>query len=625
MPLIPHSGFSLAAGLVISAVVVAALVLGRELFLPMALATILAFILSPIIAWLVNRRIPRSAAVTAVIVTMVAVVAISSFAFSRQLLSLTAGLTTYQENIIRKVRSVMVSGASDSVIQKAANSISSIEAGVKKELRTAGEQSPTTPVSAPAKPAGATVLGQIHSLTSPLGQTGLTVLLTLFLLLGSHDMRDRVVRLVGTDHISTTTAALTDAGERLSRVFLIQAALNSSFGILIALALWILGVPDAMLWGIVAFLMRFIPFIGSILATIPPTLIALAVDPGWGMALGTLVVFVVGEVLLGNVIEPLVLGKSAGLSPLAMVLSAGFWATVWGPIGLILAAPITLSLVVLGQYFPRLEFLSVLLGDQPALTPQQEFYHRLLTDDALAAAEQIELAIAASTATEVADRIVLPALKLAARDQRIGRLDAGRIAYVEQAMADVQATLRQAPAQVPGIDREAAAQRTLDVLVIPARGPVDAIAASFIASVIDRAAAKACAAIVTSSGLLALSSARNEPATCIPTTILIVTVGGLQGAHLKFLAARAARDFPGARLLMYAIGTIQDPKTDANGVAAAPILPSLGGVLGMLGSPATDAGSHQGHDADPTSSPLPSARVALAAPLHQVIEGVHQQ
>ena len=598
MPLMAHSLLSLAASLFVAVVLVATLVLGRELLIPMALATILAFILSPIVAWLTTRKLSRSVAVTAVVVTLIAVVATSTFAFSRQLLSLTAGLATYEDNIVRKVRSVMGGGTSDGVIQKAANSISSIEAGVKRELGTTDEKAPAIPVTVPVKPTGSLLIERLHSLSSPLGQIGLTALLTMLSLLGSHDIRDRVVRLVGTDNISATTAALTDAGERLSRLFLLQAALNATFGICISLVLWGIGVPNAVLWGIVAFLMRFVPFIGSILATIPPTLLALAVDPGWGMAATTLVMFVAGEMLLGNVLEPLILGKSAGLSPLAMVLSAGFWATVWGPIGLILAAPITLSLVVLGQYVPRLAFLGVILGDQPALSPEQEFYHRLLSVDALAAAEQVETALAASTVGEVADLIVLPALTLAVRDRRFGRLDADRIGYLEQAMSDVGSTLGGATARVAGD----AAPSKLDVLVIPARGPIDAIAASFISSVIDRATGLTSVAIGGSSGLLALASAWSEPATRFPTNVLIVTVGGITPRHFKFLAAQAARDFADARLLTYASGTT--PETETAGTSAAPLSTTLGEVLGVLRAVPMNAGSRPGQEAEPGSATL---------------------
>src|SRR5262249_13362677 len=159
------------------------------------------------------------------------------------------------------------------------------------------------------------------------------------------DFRDRIVRLLGTDNVTATTAALSDVGEGLSQLFLTQTALNAAFGVAIGVALALIGLPNAILWGVVAFLMRFVPFVGSLLAALPPIVLAAAVDPGWGMVLAPLALFLAGETLMGHIIEPLVLGPRAGLSPLAMVASAAFWTLVWGPIGLILAAPLTLCLV----------------------------------------------------------------------------------------------------------------------------------------------------------------------------------------------------------------------------------------------------------------------------------------
>ena len=217
-------------------------------------------------------------------------------------------------------------------------------------------------------------------------------------------------------NLSGATAALDDAAGRLSELFLAQALMNIGFGAVVGASLWMIGVPNSLLWGGLAILMRFVPYVGSFIAAIPPILLAVAVDPGWGMAIAVLVIFLIGEPLMGHVIEPLLLGPKAGLSPFAMLASAAFWALVWGPIGLILAAPLTLTMIVVGRHVNGLKFMTVLLGDEPALSPEQQFYHRLLASDALGAAQQLEKASVDKSLIEIGDGIVLPALHLAAAD-----------------------------------------------------------------------------------------------------------------------------------------------------------------------------------------------------------------
>ena len=243
----------------------------------------------------------------------------------------------------------------------------------------------------------------------------------LFLLLQYKDLRDRIVRVAGTDNMSETTAAMSDAGERPSDLFIMQTILNSSFGLFVGCVLMIIGVPNAPLWGVLTFVMRFVPYVGSYLSAIPPILLAAAVDPGWGMVISTLALFAIGEPMMGQFVEPFMLGKRAGLSPFAMVLSASFWTLLWGPIGLVLAAPLTLVVVVIGRYIPSLEFVTVLLGDEPPLSDQQEFYHFLLSGDAYGAIDQLEEAKETTPLGEVGDTIIIPALKLAAIDRRRGR------------------------------------------------------------------------------------------------------------------------------------------------------------------------------------------------------------
>ena len=205
----------------------------------------------------------------------------------------------------------------------------------------------------------------VRPLLSPLATTALVILFLLFILLQREDIRDRFLRLAGTGDLQRSTAALDDAATRLGQFYLMQLLLNTGFGIVIAIALSVIGVPNAVLWGILAGLMRFVPFVGSLIAAFFPIAVAAAADPGWAMPLMTAALFFIAEPVAGQVIEPLVYGQRTGLSPVAVVVSTLFWTLLWGPIGLLLATPLTVCLVVLGKYIEGLKFIDVLLGDEP--------------------------------------------------------------------------------------------------------------------------------------------------------------------------------------------------------------------------------------------------------------------
>ena len=255
----------------------------------------------------------------------------------------------------------------------------------------AGERRPVpVEVRTPAPTAIDQLQGIIGVVLAPLATAGLVLLFVLFLLLQREDVRDRAIRLLGSNDLEKSTTAMDDAGKRLGRYFLTLTLINIGFGMFIALGLWLIGVPSPVLWGVLATLMRFVPFLGSFIAAACPLILAAAVDPGWSMFLMTLALYVVSEPIMGNVIEPVVQGQRTGLSPLAIVLSAAFWTLLWGPIGLLLAIPLTVVLVVLGHHVERLEFLNVLLGDKPPLSPAERFYQRMLAGDPAEAVEQAE-------------------------------------------------------------------------------------------------------------------------------------------------------------------------------------------------------------------------------------------
>ena len=263
----------------------------------------------------------------------------------------------------------------------------------------------------------------IAPLVSPLATTGIIVIFVIFILLQREDLRNRLIRLAGSHDLQRTTAALDDAAGRLSRLFLNQLLINTGFGILIGSGLWLIGIPSAVLWGILAAVLRFVPYIGSVIAAAFPLALAVAVDPGWSMLAWTAVLFFVVEPVIGQVVEPMVYGRSTGLSPVAVVVSATFWTALWGPIGLVLATPLTVCLVVLGRHVERLAFLDVMFGDRPALSPPEIFYQRMLAGDPTEAAEKAEQFLKERSLSSYYDEVALKGLQLAQADLDRDALD----------------------------------------------------------------------------------------------------------------------------------------------------------------------------------------------------------
>jgi hypothetical protein len=242
---------------------------------------------------------------------------------------------------------------------------------------------------------------------------------------------------VGSGDIERTTAALDDAGRRLGRVFATQLVLNAVFGLIIGSGLALIGVPSASLWGLLAMILRFVPYIGALLAAVLPLALAAAVGADWTMAIWTAALFAVVEILMGQVIEPFIYGYSAGLSPVAVVIAAAFWTWLWGPLGLLMSTPLTLCLVVLARHVDRLQFIDIMLGDQPALTPQQAAYQRMLTGDPIEAIEQARAFLKQGTVMTYYDEILVGALRLAQADAEQGRLDDVRLENIFKTVSDI--------------------------------------------------------------------------------------------------------------------------------------------------------------------------------------------
>src|SRR6478752_4563556 len=438
---------------------------GREIIIPIALAILLSFVLAPLVGLLQSIRIPRGLAVVSVVITAFALIFAMGSLLANQLTQLAGDLPRYQSTISEKIQAVRDTTAGRGTLERAYGMLKDLrkELDKPKEAATAlgGGASPNA--TQPPKPVPVEVRqpdpGALESLQSlispllhPLATTGIIVIFVIFILLQREDLRNRLIRLAGSHDLQRTTAALDDAASRLSRLFLIQLLLNGSFGVIIGLGLWLIGVPSAILWGILAGVLRFVPYIGAAIAAAFPLALALAVDPTWTMLLWTVALFVVVEPVVGHVIEPMVYGHSTGLSPVAVVASATFWTALWGPIGLVLATPLTVCLVVLGRHVERLEFLDVMFGDRPALSPPEIFYQRMLAGDPSEAAEKAEEFLKERSLATYYDEVALKGLQLAQIDAARGALDQARLTKIRDAVREFASDLAdqddRAPAKV---------------------------------------------------------------------------------------------------------------------------------------------------------------------------------
>ncbi len=426
-------GAPLASSMVVFAIIVAGLYLGREVLIPLAIAVLLSFVLGPLVNLLRRLRLGRIVAVLATVLFASGVIGGLSAIIGVQVADLVQDVPRYQKTIERKVQNLR-EGSLGQTMDYIANMNRAIHQGGEEEKKPEPEKRQNPPAKAePPKPVivqveerrpsplelATTVLSPIMQ---PLATAGIVVVVLLFVLMQREDLRDRLIRLAGSSDLHRTTVAMDDAARRLSRYFLGQLALNTAFGVVIGIGLWIIGVPNPVLWAIFSAVMRFVPYIGAVLSAILPLALAAAVDPGWGMMLATLVLFAVIEPLVGHVIEPLVYGHSTGLSPFSVLISALFWTWLWGPVGLLLSTPLTVCLVVLGRHVDRLEFLDVLFSNRPALTPVENFYQRMLADDPEEAQEHAEMILRECSLSAYYDDVVLKGLELAARDAARGVL-----------------------------------------------------------------------------------------------------------------------------------------------------------------------------------------------------------
>jgi predicted PurR-regulated permease PerM len=479
-----------------TATVIAMLYFAREVFIPITLAVLLSFLLAPGVRLLRRLRVGRVPAIGFTV--LIAFTAIAGFAtlILKEVSSLAQQLPEHQSNLETKIRSLPgIAPGGDGVFRRATQTLQ----GLGKELSNAqGQAKPDTAPSASAtKPLPVQIeepeLGPLQLVQSilgpllqPLAASGLVVVFVILILLEREDLRDRLLRLAGRHDLHRTTEAMNDAAQRISRYLLSQLIVNIACGLPIGIGLTVLGIPNAALWGIMVVLLRFIPYLGIVIAAAFPLALAIAIAPDWTLFIWTALLFIGIELVVSNLVEPLVYGGTAGVSSVALIAAATFWAWLWGPIGLLLSTPMTVCLVVLGRHVPRLQFLEILLGNEPVLTPAETFYQRMLANDPEEATEQAEEFAKDRSLGEFYNEVAMPALARAQADSDRGLLPSERRAafkYAIEAMLENLSHDENAGSALerPGVPQQ---ERLRRIVCVAGRNELDEAAAMLLTNLL---------------------------------------------------------------------------------------------------------------------------------------------
>lgn len=401
---------------------------GRVIFVPLALALVFSFLLTPLVSFLERAHLGRVPSTLTVLALCFAIAAGVAWKVSGQLLEITGHLPDYKENLEETIRSLRpprngpIGQATATVrelnkeLAAAPGQVASHAAG---DPNNHGRSSSPIPVQVTAPPTNLLqdVRALLGPLAGPLEIAVIVIIFTAFMLIEREDLRNRLIRLGGQGQLTLMTQALDDASRRLSRYLLLQFLVNAGYGGLFGLGLYFIGVPHPLLWGILAALLRLVPYIGTLIAAAFPVAMAFAVFPDWNHALLIVGLFLSLELIIANLIEPWLYGAHTGISSLAILVAAVFWSMLWGPVGLILSTPLTVCLMLVGRYVPQLSFLEVLLGDEPALSPHELLYQRLLAKDQSEARNIAEGELQGKSLGSLYETILIPALGLAEEDR----------------------------------------------------------------------------------------------------------------------------------------------------------------------------------------------------------------
>lgn len=421
--------FTLTA-LIGATIITAVLHIGQDIFLPLAVAMLITFALSPVVSLLRRRGLPHLVAVLGAVTVTFAAIGLFVMIVVGQLGQLAQQLPTFQTNIMAKIDTLRQSGSENGIAARLSGVMTAINSEIGAALPAEGSAAPAQPtpdhpmpvqVIEPSNALG-TLTNLVMPLVGPVGTAGLVIVVVIFMLLERDELRDRFIRLVGSNDINRTTQVLEEAGGRVAYYLLMQLLVNLIYAVPIGLGLWLIGVPNALLWGLLTLVLRFVPYIGSVLAAAFPLFLAFAVSPDWSAVLWTAALFLVVELITSNIIEPWFYGSRTGVSALAIIVSAIFWTWVWGPLGLVLSTPLTVCLVVLGRHVPQFEVFDVLFGDRPVLAAHARLYQRLLVGDVVESTHRAGEALEEGWIVDYTRDVSLPALMLAQADYERGVL-----------------------------------------------------------------------------------------------------------------------------------------------------------------------------------------------------------
>jgi predicted PurR-regulated permease PerM len=483
-------------------VVIAGLYFGRQVLVPLALAAVFAFLLTPIVGLLEKYHLGRVPSALAVLVLSFGLLAAVGWGVTNQLMELILHLPNYGANIHTKIDAIRPTasgglGKATATVNDLSKELSatSVTAG-NKTLGKNGEREPiAVRVAAPPRNTAEYLRDMVGPLTGLLETTAIVVIFTLFILIRREDLRNRLLRLAGIGQLNVMTQAIDEASQRLGRYLLLQFVVNAGYGLLFGLGIYFIGIPHSLLWGVLASLLRFLPYVGTTVAAAFPMAMALAVFPGWSQVGLTFALFCLLELAIANLIEPLLYGTHTGVSSLAILVAAIFWGMLWGPVGLILSTPLTVCLILVGRYVPQLNFLEILLGDEPVLSPQAHFYQRLLALDDEEARDIADRYLKENPLENLYDSVFIPALRLAEQDRHMNALDETRTKFIHQSTRELIEELYEVSLNAASSSEEdsSAIRKTISspcgsrIVCIPARDEADEIVGTMLTQLLRRA------------------------------------------------------------------------------------------------------------------------------------------
>ena len=556
-----------------SVLIIASLYWAQAFLIPIALSILLTFLLTPPADALERIGLGRLPSVMIIVVLAFSLLTAIGWLVTLQLTTVANELPTYRNNIRQKIIDIRGAGKGGAL-----EKIRETAEEVKEEL---GKDEPAKPSEKPrevvVQAEESSTFWPLPLATAPmlerLAAGGLVIALVIFMLMQREDLRNRLIRLVGYGRLTITTKALEEAAQRISRYLLMQSILNASFGLAVGIALYLIGLPYALLWGFLAAVLRFIPYVGPVAAAILPSALGMAVFPGWRWPLAIIAAIVILELISNMILEPLLYGESAGVSEVGLLIAVAFWTWLWGPIGLVLATPLTVCVVVISKYVPQLEFMAVLMSDEPVMRPNMAYYQRLLAMDQDEAAEIVEDHLSSHPKEQIYDEVLLPALIYAKRDCDLGKMAANEQQFVFDATRQIVEDLEgfeaeQTPRASTALDATASATRgpadipKIAIIGCPVRDEADELSLCMLRGLLDSARyeIEILADELLAAEVLEQIAEKNPALICLAS----LPPGGL--AQTRYLCKRLRAQFPDTKLIVGRWGSRTD---NSNALTAA--------------------------------------------------------